>query len=515
MILPTDQLPTFIYTSAQVRALDRFAIDDFGTPGYELMCRAGLAAFSVLQLRWPEARKLLIYCGAGNNAGDGYVLGRLALEQGLAVHVVAVCAPETLRADAATAWRDAVAAGVEIDAMGQGVAAGVEIEAMGQSAAAAGLGPDLVVDALLGTGLDRPLTGAFELAARAINAATVPVLALDIPTGLHADTGAALGPAVVADVTVTFVGLKAGCFLGVGPDHCGELSFSGLGIPAEASADFTPVLQRLGPQDLMAALPRRRRTAHKGNHGRVLLVGGGPGMGGAIRMAAEAALRIGAGLVYVATHPDNVTQIMTGRPEIICHGVTGQAKLAPLFELADALVLGPGLGLGSWSRAVWSAAMATDLPLVVDADALTLLADGRVSHERMVLTPHPGEAARLLGSDSTSVQQRRLAVVGELAQRYRATTVLKGACSLVARADGRGVPAVCDRGNPGMATGGTGDILAGVIGGLLAQTRDLDLSARAGVLVHALAGDDAAADGERGMIASDLLVHIRRWANVV
>jgi NAD(P)H-hydrate epimerase len=498
--LPVDELPSEIYTSEQVRALDRFAIEDFGTPGYELMRRAAVAALSVLQSHWPEARDLLIYCGAGNNAGDGYVLGRLAAEEGMAVRILAVTAPETLNGDAATAWRDAVGAGVTI-------------QMDGQDEAQERFRPDLVVDALLGTGLDRPLTGAFDSAARAINAASAPVLALDLPTGLHADSGAALGPAVFADATVTFVGLKSGCFLGVGPDHCGALYFSSLGIPAEARAGLEPVLRRLGAQDLAAALPRRRRTAHKGEHGRIVLVGGGPGMGGAIRLAAEAALRVGAGLVYVGTHPDNLQVVMAGRPEIMCHGISQPDDLAPLLERADAVVLGPGLGLGDWSRAVWDAVIAAEKPLVVDADALTLLAERGASRAQWVLTPHPGEAARLLGTDSAAVQLRRLACAGELAARFRATTVLKGACSLIAHADGATVPAVCDRGNPGMATGGTGDILSGVIGGLLAQSRDLDVAVRAAVLVHALAGDDAAAEGERGMIASDLLVHIRRWAN--
>lgn len=498
-----EALPSEVYSSAQVRALDHAAIESFGIPGYELMCRAGRAAFEHLGSRWPEARRVSIYCGAGNNAGDGYVLGRFAHEQGLAVRVVAIVAPERLGGDAATAWRDAVDAGVEIEVCASG----------GHDPAAAA--PDLIVDALLGTGLDRPLAGAFEAAARAVNAVGVPVLALDIPTGLHADTGEALGPAIEAEATITFVGLKMGCYLGNGPDHCGELAFAGLGIPAEAGADIVPVLERLGYGDLLEAFPRRRRTAHKGKHGRVLLVGGGSGMGGAIRLAAEAALRVGAGLVYVGTHPDNVDNVMAGCPEIMAHGIVDGSELAPLIDVADAIVIGPGLGLGSWSRAVWNTVMVADRLLVIDADALTLLAELGAGPGRFILTPHPGEAARLLATDAAEVQRRRLAVVGELALRFDAAVVLKGACSLVAGTDHSRPPAVCDRGNPGMATGGTGDVLAGTIGGVLAQTRDPDLALRAAVLAHALAGDDAAADGERGLIASDLLPHLRRWANPV
>jgi NAD(P)H-hydrate epimerase len=497
-----ETLPRYIFASAQIRELDRIAIESFGIPGYELMCRAGRAAFELVQARWPEARRLLIYCGAGNNAGDGYVLARFAAEQGYAVRVLALLPPEQLGGDAAVAWQDAVAAGIEI-------------EARTPLAEDASFRPDVVVDALLGTGLDRPLTGVFEAAALAINARDVPVLSLDLPSGLDADAGESLGTAVEADVTITFVGLKPGCYVGDGPDHCGEIVFAGLGIPAEASADFLPVLERLGYEDLRAALPRRRRTAHKGHHGRVLLIGGGAGFGGAIRLAADGALRVGAGLVYVGTHPDNINNVVAGRPEIMANGTMDGSELAPLIETADALVIGPGLGLDAWSRSVFDAVMGADKPLVVDADALTLLAELGTSHKRLVLTPHPGEAARLLATDTADIQRRRVAAVRELASRFGAAVVLKGACSLVVGTNPEGIPAVCDRGNPGMATGGSGDVLAGVVGGLLAQTRDIDLALRAGVLMHALAGDDAAADGERGMIASDLLPHLRRWSNPV
>lgn len=496
-----EALPTRVFASTQVRELDRIAIESFGIPGYELMCRAGRAAFELLESRWPEARRLLIYCGSGNNAGDGYVLARFAQEQGLAVRVLAIVPPERLGGDAAVAWQDAVAGGVDIE--------------LWTATEDASFRPEVVVDALLGTGLDRPLSGRFATAALAINAMDVPVLSLDLPSGLDADSGEALGPAVEADLTITFVGLKSGSYVGVGPDHCGETVFAGLGIPAEVGTDFEPVLERLGYEDLRVALPRRRRTAHKGDHGRVLLIGGGAGLGGAIRLAAEGALRVGAGLVYVGTHPDNIDNVMAGRPEIMAHGAVDGSELAPLIDTADAIVIGPGLGLGNWSRSVWNSVMAADKPLVVDADALTLLAELGSSHRGLVLTPHPGEAARLLATDVADIQGRRLAAVREIAERFRAAVVLKGACSLIVGTNPAGVPAVCDRGNPGMATGGAGDVLAGVVGGLLAQTHDIDVALRAGVLMHALAGDDAAADGERGTIASDLLPHLRRWANPV
>ena len=353
-----------------------------------------------------------------------------------------------------------------------------------------------------------------------------------MPSGLDADTGLPRGDAVHADLTITFVGLKQGLYLGRAPDYCGLIAFSDLGIPAEAAEGFAPVMQRLGLSDLQAALPRRRPSANKGAHGRLLLVGGGPGMGGAIRLAAEAALRTGAGLVYVATHPDNVGTVMAGRPEIICRGIgsaespearedrdgpEGLAALEALVGLADGIVLGPGLGKSEWARRLWRHVLErTRLPLVVDADALNLLAEQAIEHAEWILTPHPGEAARLLDSTVGEVQAARRGSAEALARRYRAMIVLKGACTLVAELDKSDEVSVvvCDRGNPGLATAGTGDVLSGVLGALLVQSKSPRLAARAGVLLHALAGDDAAVAGERGLVASDLFPHLRRWANV-
>jgi NAD(P)H-hydrate epimerase len=274
-------------------------------------------------------------------------------------------------------------------------------------------------------------------------------------------------------------------------------------------------MTRLAQRDLDVVLPPRPRTAHKGSNGRLLLVGGGPGMGGAIRLAAEAALRAGTGLAYVATHASNVATVMAGRPEIICCPVERVSDLDDFLAAADAIVLGPGLGQSAWAEALWEALVRTALPLVLDADGLNLLSKHPLERKDWILTPHPGEAARLLDRPGAAIEGDRLGTVRALTDRYRAVAVLKGACSLVAEPiDSQEVlVSVCDRGNPGMATAGMGDVLAGVIGALLVQSRDPGRAARAGVLLHALAGDDAAADGERGTLASDLLPHIRRRAN--
>ena len=375
-------------------------------------------------------------------------------------------------------------------------------------------GGDVIVDAILGTGLARPVSGDFRVAIDAVNASDRPVLALDLPSGLDADSGWPSPVAVRATATVTFLGLKQGLFVGAAVDHCGELEFAELDLPDALGADLEAPLRRLVFNDLKAALPPRARSAHKGSCGRLLVVGGGPGMAGAIHLAAEAALRAGAGLVYVATHPDSVAGIVAGRPEILCSSVGSGEDLEHLIAKADAAVVGPGLGQTEWARDLWRRLLRTELPLVVDADGLNLLAAAPCERGNWLLTPHPGEAARLLpGATVESVQLDRPAAARALAARYRAVMVLKGPHTLVATPGSGSALAVCDRGNPGMATGGMGDVLAGAVGSLLVQTRDLERAAHAGVLLHALAGDAAARAGERGTIAGDLLPHLRTWAN--
>jgi ADP-dependent NAD(P)H-hydrate dehydratase / NAD(P)H-hydrate epimerase len=331
----SDVLPESVYSVDQVKSMDRHAIDELDVPGYELMCRAARAALQALRESWPLVRRLLVVCGAGNNAGDGYVLARLASRSGYAVQVVAVCEPERLKGDAARAWQDCTAAGVPIEMFSHDTALSPQAE--------------VIVDALLGTGVSRPLSAPFAAAVSMINAAPGPVLALDVPSGLNADTGMPHGPVVKADLTVTFVGLKTGLFLGHGPDAVGQLRFDGLGITAAHEVAASP-LARLRPSLLRDALPPRRPGAHKGDHGRLLLVGGGPGMPGAIRLAAEAALRAGAGLVTVATHPDNRTAVTAARPEIICHGVSSPDQIHALIDAADVVAVGPGMGTCAWAR---------------------------------------------------------------------------------------------------------------------------------------------------------------------
>ncbi|MEQ9563385.1 MAG: NAD(P)H-hydrate dehydratase, partial [Woeseiaceae bacterium] len=331
------------------------------------------------------------------------------------------------------------------------------------------------------------------------------------PSGLHGDSGAILGNAVRADLTVTFVGLKAGLFLGDAPACTGDVAFAGLDIPADCRARIPVQMRRMDDSLLRATLPPRRRDAHKGDFGHLLLVGGGPGMSGAIRLAGIAALRSGAGRVSIATHPSCAPTVATGCAELMVHGIAEAGELAALLKRVDTLAVGPGLGTDAWAHALLLASLEAGLPCVLDADALNLLHDVERRAKDWILTPHPGEAARLLGVAASDVQKDRQQALAALQERYGGTIVLKGANTLVS-ADGQ--PAwLCLAGNPGMAAPGMGDVLTGVIAGLLAQKLAPETAAVCGVLAHALAGDAAAAIGQRGMLASDLLPELRAVLN--
>lgn len=490
-----NSLPLAIHTAAQVRALDRHAIEQLSIPGYTLMTRAAEAAFTTLRSCWPHAQRIVVICGAGNNGGDGYVLARLARERRLDVEVIALTTPSLLRGDARRAWEDFVAAG--------GAAREWNEECLRNA--------DVLVDAIFGTGLSRPLDEQMRARINTINESRVPILALDVPSGLHADTGAVLGAVVMAERTIAFVGLKLGYYLGEGPNCTGILTFDGLDLPVELADSAGIAAQRIEEHALARLLPRRRRTTHKGQQGHVLVIGGGVGMAGAARLAGEAALRVGAGLVTVATRPENVAAIVAYRPELICRGIERAEDLVALLDRCDVLAIGPGMGQDEWAAAMFETALQREMPSVLDADALNLLARTPLSRECWILTPHPGEAGRLLGIDAAGVQRDRLGSANAIVTKYGGTVVLKGAGTLVVTR--AALPAICDQGNPGMASPGMGDVLTGVIAGIAAQTSDLPGAARAGVLVHAMAGDMAARRGERGMLATDLFTYLPTCVN--
>lgn len=483
----------YLYTSAQARELDQNATRLFGVPSYVLMQRAATAAAQFALARWPLADSVAVFVGPGNNGGDGYLVALALKQAGRTVTLFALTGVAPSHGDAALAAQAWLAAGGQIFSVGDAAARF-----------------DLIVDALFGIGLTRDLDAAASACVRWINQQAAPKFSLDIPSGLDADTGARRGSAVLATVTMSFIAAKLGLYTGAAADHCGELVHADLNLPADLLDSVCARASLLQREDL--ALPRRARAAHKGSHGHVLVIGGDRGFAGAVRLSGESALRSGAGLVSVATRAEHAGPLLSARPELMVHTVQSPAELADLASRSSVLAVGPGLGQADWALSLFTWSLTLGKPTVLDADALNLLAaQPRQLNENYVLTPHPGEAARLLGTSVAAVEQDRPHAVRELARRYQAIVVLKGAGTLIGKPDGQ--ITVCPFGNPGMASGGMGDVLTGVIAALIAQHLPAYEAAQIGVLSHALAADAAAQDGERGLLASDLFPHIRRLLN--
>ena len=492
--MPVNRLENSLFTADQVRRIDRNAIECLGVPGIELMRRAAAAAFAILRQRWPEARRIVLLAGNGNNGGDAFLVGMLALRAGLAVEAIAL--------DAQSAGDAAQARASFVDAGGRIVVA---------DAATAIPHADVFVDGLFGTGLTRPVEGVAAALITRLNAPRRQVLALDLPSGLDADTGASLGVAVRADLTISFVAWKRGLFSADGAGCCGVRELASLDLPVAAHAGIEADAELLDA-GVARLLPPRYDNVNKGNFGHVLAIGGDEGFAGAIRLTAEAALRCGAGLVSVATRAGHVPALNAARPELMARGVETAGASVPLIERASVIAIGPGLGQRDWGRGLLDLALASGKPLVLDADALNLLTLApRALPTNVVLTPHPGEAARLLGRDAAAVQRDRFAAVRELSARHAAVVVLKGAGSLIA--DSQGQVVVCPWGNPGMASAGMGDVLTGVIAALLAQGLSAWDAARMGVALHARAGDVAAGAAPRGLLAGDLFAPLRQLVN--
>ncbi|MFQ5994225.1 MAG: NAD(P)H-hydrate dehydratase [Acidiferrobacterales bacterium] len=491
------RLPEALYYAEQTRQLDRVAIEGRGIGGYALMQRAGQAALMALRQRWPRAKRLAVVCGPGNNGGDGYVLARLACDAGLIPVVMALGDRARVRGDARTA-RDALEkVGVKVEGF-----APVRVQES-----------DVIVDALFGTGLEREVRNEWRAAIETLNALPqIPLLSIDIPSGLHADTGRVLDVAVRAQVTVTFIGLKTGLFTGEGPEYGGEVVFDDLQVPADIYSEVTPAAFRITERALTGILAPRPRMWHKGDAGHVAVIGGAEGMPGAARLAGEAAYRAGAGLVTLVTHQSHAAHINSNCPELLVHAASDARALRLAVRRANVLAIGPGLGQSSWGREMLTAVLDIPLPKVVDADALNLLAADPVKRSDWILTPHPGEAARLLDTTTNMVQAQRFEALHRLTERFGGVVVLKGAGTLIS--DGRDRVWLCDAGNPGMATGGMGDVLTGIVAALSAQDLKAIDAARVGVWVHAIAGDDAVVkNGEIGLMASDLMCFVRRRLN--
>ena len=505
-----------IVTAEQMRALDQRTIAEALVPSLTLMERAGAGVVTHLEARYaPLAGKsVIILCGKGNNGGDGFVVGRLLRRKQARVHILLLASPEDLSRDAKTmyqrflrsAGKSAVTCPADVETIQQRLATG-----------------DILVDAILGTGLSTPVTGLYRDAIEAITAVGRPTVAVDLPSGLHADTGAVLGAAVRADLTVTLGLPKAGLYSGSGIDCAGTVRLVDIGIPASFVEAIGSRLMLLTDTAARAALPPRRPSAHKGTYGHLGVIAGSVGKTGAAAMAALSALRIGTGLV-TAANPSSANDILEAKllevmtlpmPETKARTFarSGLDRLLAFAGARDAVAIGPGLTTHPETvDLVQELVKRIDKPCVLDADALNALA-GKSSlltecKRPPIITPHPGEMARLETEATTqSVNEDRLGTATRFARERGVFVILKGARTVIARPDG--LAAICPTGNPGMATAGTGDVLTGMVGGLLAQGLAPWDAACAATYFHGLAGDLAAQHlGQAGMIASDLIQHI-------
>ena len=477
-----------LYTAEQSRDIDRMIIAQTPIAGYELMQRAGRACFSHLIGHRPQARSIVVYAGIGNNGGDGYIVADLLRRAGRQVKVCQLGDTGTIEGDALQACNDYLAAG------GERIGADQTIEA------------DLIVDAVFGSGLNRDLSEQALAWIERINRLQLPVLSVDIPSGLDADRGCARPIAVNADITVSFITRKRGMYTADGKNHCGQIIFEDLQSREDIVAQIEPDCRLLNHDEAIEWLPPRRRDTHKKACGHVLIIGGNHGMAGAVCLAGKAALYSGAGLVGVLSHAQHSTAVTTVCPSLMAHDAACAETTKRLINRCNIVVIGPGLGTDAWALALMADVLDSDKPLVVDADALHLLAEDPLKSERWILTPHPGEAAHLLHTTTHEVQRDRFAAAQNIQTRYGGVCVLKGAGTVVA-SDEHTI--VCEGGNPGMSSAGMGDILSGVIASLQGQGLTRVKAALLGTCAHARAGDLAAAKSPRGLSSEVVIGHLR------
>jgi hydroxyethylthiazole kinase-like uncharacterized protein yjeF len=452
-----------LYSNDKTKTIDQLAAEALGVDSYALMLLAGEAVFNHL----PQQR-LLVITGPGNNGGDGFVVAELARKQGRQVRVLALQPPERLTGDAARA---------------ASVYQGTVVSSWPDEPF------DVVVDGLFGTGLIREVSGRYAAVIEQINGCGLPVLAIDIPSGLHGTTGQIMGCAVRASETVAILGRNTGLFTLDGPACCGQVHFASLGVPLEALIEVNMTAQLMEEQALKQLPAGRPGNAHKGSFGHVLTAGGQAGMLGAVLLAGRAVLKSGAGLTTLITDQKHADLIPLHAPELMVRGFAGvnDEETIQAGRAADVLLLGMGMGQSQWSKQLFKQALQAGLPLVLDADGLHLLARSpRLPEQLAVITPHPKEAAALLQQTVQQVQQNRWQSVLQLARQYQCVAVLKGAGTLVS--DGK-TTWCCPFGNANLSTAGSGDVLAGMVAGILAQGYGPLEAAHLAVLWHALAGE--------------------------
>jgi ADP-dependent NAD(P)H-hydrate dehydratase / NAD(P)H-hydrate epimerase len=502
----------YVVTATEMRELEQLTIEHYGTPSHVLMERAGAGATEVLLNAFPHVRtaSVLVFAGKGNNGGDGFVIARLLKKQGIACEVFLGAKKAEMTGDA---LRN-LTAFLRLRGRVTEITDPTQCDFIQQK-----LGPcGLIVDALLGTGLNAPVRGLMAALIALINASRVPVLAVDIPSGLDADRGTPLGSAVKATLTVTFAYPKLGLVGAPGLTHVGRLEVIDIGIAPEALAAITPQTALLTKEEMGACLRERHADVHKGDFGHLLVVAGARGKSGAALMSGGAALRIGTGLVTLggpaslnAVFSTALMEAMTvPLPERPDGSLSFDARtMAEAVQGKSAIAFGPGVGVSADTIGLlrWLLTQ-SEQPLVIDADGLNCLATDpnlvREAKMPVVLTPHPGEMARLVKSSTAAVQERRLEIARAFAVQYHCYLVLKGARTVIATPDGKAW--INPTGNPGMASGGMGDVLTGIISGLLAQGYPPTNACCLGVFLHGSVGDRAAQEkGGIGILARDLI----------
>jgi NAD(P)H-hydrate epimerase len=504
-----------LLSAAESREFDRLSTQKYGIPSFSLMTRAGEAVARAAARRFADAIRagVIVVAGKGNNGGDGFVAARKLHQDGVPVRVALFARSGELKGDAARAHAEYIAAG------------GAVLEATNVDFVRSASG-GLIIDALLGTGLNAEVRGLMRDAIDAVNASGRPTVAVDLPSGLDSDTGAVMGVAVKAALTLTFGCAKYAHVSYPGTSFCGTLEIMDIGFPPAALAEVNPAGRLIEAADASALLAPRRTDSHKGIYGHALIIAGGRGKAGAALLAARGALRAGAGLVTAAI-PEGVAAIVaTGQAELMTEPMPERdghfdaaatiARLSDLIPGKSALIAGPGIGVNNDSlelvRWLIREAVALDRPLLLDADGLNILAELGASEAirargAVVLTPHPGEMARLLGATSGEVNANRIAAARKLAREARANVLLKGARSVIVASDG--AVSINSRGNPGMATAGMGDVLSGIVGALMAQGHPADSALKLGVFVHGFAADRVAARvGRFGYLAGEIAAEL-------
>lgn len=504
-----------ILNAAQMREADRLTIEDIGIPSLVLMENAGRQVVAAIEAAFAErlSGRVAVLCGRGNNGGDGFVVARTLAQRGVEAAVFVIGSLSDVRGDAR----------INLDILGRLGLTVVEIgdEQQWELHFSEIAQCSLIVDAVFGTGLKSPLGGMMETVAADVNASGIPVVAVDLPSGLSADTAHVIGDCIDASMTVTLAAPKLPLVLPPGEGHAGDIVIADIGIPYEVLDRLEgPHMELLTPEQVRGLVEPRAADAHKGDFGRITVVAGSLGKTGAAHLAALAALRSGAGLVTVATPGSCVPVLAATAPEFMTEPISEEAGTIAAGAIEevlrmrhDVIACGPGLGRTAGAREFVTALLdRASVPLVLDADALTALADdpGRLSGREdrdVIITPHPGEMARLVNSTIEEVQANRLTVATDFATSHHVYVVLKGHRTIIATPTGRAF--INPTGNPGMATAGSGDVLTGMIAAWLGQLLDAEAACRLAVFLHGTAGDLAAAEGgEVAMIASDLLTQL-------